>query len=175
MRRIAWIVMLAMGASLCLAGPAGAVDTKGPACANISSNNWIYTEVNVTVPTFVLELDTAKPTCRNATYTLSLTDANRNPITIAGGVFLDASTCPSIASGETGAGNVIAGDGVSTAVIFCWEYQGDPSTAPQTLYFVTNSAIKSHVADVGPDPNLPPADAALCTPDSCSSGGHQFG
>ena len=175
MRRIAWIVMLATGASLCLAGPAGAVDTKGPACANISSNNWIYTEVNVTVPTFVLELDTAKPTCRNATYTLSLTDANRNPITIPGGVFVDASTCPSIASGETGAGNVIAGDGVSTAVIFCWEYQGDPSTAPQTLYFDTMSGKTNHVADYGPDLGLPPADVTLCTPDSCSSGGHQFG
>jgi len=175
MKRMGWVLVAAAGLSLWTAGPAGAVDTKGPPCANISSNNWVYTSVNVAYPTFVLELDSAKPTCRNATYTVYLTDADRNPISIPGGVFLDASACPSIGSGATGPGNAIQGDGVSTAVIFCWEYQGDPSTAPQVLYFYTTSSIRKHVADVGPDPNLPPADVTLCTPDSCSSGGHQFG
>src|ERR1041384_4807776 len=102
MRRFAWIAMVAVGLSAWMDGPAGAVDTKGPACANISSNNWVYTEVNVANPTFLLELDTAKPTCRQATYSAQLTDANRNPISIPGGEFVDASTCPSIASGATG-------------------------------------------------------------------------
>ena len=146
MKRFFALLAVGAAAAAALAVPSGAVDTKGPACANIVFGDGGYT-LSTAPPSLLFGFDLDSPSCATVTYTLQIYDSE--------GTTLLATHTISGVSGATG---------------FDFSQTFDEATADPDgvcLVGITSLGGGRHVADRAPD-----VGCALLPPDS--SGGIGF-
>ena len=122
------IALLAVGAAVAavLAVPSGAVDTKGPSCANIVFGDGGYTLLT-SPPSLAFHFDLASPSCAAVTYTLEIYD-------LSSGTLLTTET--------------ISGVSGSSSLSFSETFTG---VAPAGVCLVGTTSLGRHVADRAPD------------------------
>jgi hypothetical protein len=122
------IALLAVGAAVAavLAVPSGAVDTKGPPCADVVFGDGGYTLLT-SPPSLTFHFDLASPSCAAVTYTLEIYD-------LSGTTLLATET--------------ISGVSGSTSVNFSHTFSG---VAPAGVCLVGTTSLGRHVADRAPD------------------------
>jgi hypothetical protein len=127
MRKIAFVLWIALVASVLSFTPAGAAgDTKGPACANIVDGGGFWDGNTLT-----FEFTLAKPACRTVTYTLyATTDPD-------GGTVYSTSTYTVDDQGR---------------LIFTLAVPDpDPTTECDLVYVYGTTSLHRHIADRAPD------------------------
>jgi hypothetical protein len=120
-----FLALLAVGAAVAaaLAVPSGAVDTKGPPCADITFGDGSYI-----APSLDWRVELAAPSCAFVTYTIYIYD-------VSGQTLLATETISGV-SGETSLnfGHTLSGTNV-----------------PAVVCLVGETSIARHVADRAPD------------------------
>jgi hypothetical protein len=145
------IALLAVGAAVAavLAVPSGAVDTKGPPCADIVFGDGGYTSTPASLD---WHFDLAAPSCAFVTYTLKIYDST-------GTMLLATHTV----SGVKGA----------TSINFSQAFggPGQPAAQPDGVCLVGTTSIRAHVADWAPDGADLATEGDECVPIVPDSGG----
>lgn len=150
MRVKRFLALLAVGAAVTASLPvsAGAVDTQGPACADITFGDGGYSFFATDPPSAVVDwrFDLAAPSCAGVTYTLYVYD-------LAGETLIGTETVSGV-SGEL-------------SLFFSEAFVG-ATADPDGVCLVGTTSIGRHVADRAPDQNCAPV-----TPDGSGGVGFQ--
>lgn len=148
MKRFLALLAAGAAAAAALAVPSGAVDTKGPACADIVFGDGGFSFFATQPPSAVVDwrFDLAAPSCAGVTYTLSVYD-------LAGERLLGTETV----SGVSGA----------SSLNFSEAFVG-AAADPAGVCLVGTTSIARHVADRAPDQSCAPI-----TPDGSGGVGFQ--
>jgi len=145
------IALLTVGAAVAavLAVPSGAVDTKGPPCANIVFGDGGYTSTPASLD---WHFDLAAPSCAFVTYTLEIYDSTGTTLL---------------------ATHTVSGDKVATSISFSQAFggPGEPAAQPQGVCLVVTTSIRGHVADWAPDGAEVASEDDGCVPIVPDSGG----
>lgn len=143
MKRFLALLVVAAAAAAALAVPSGAVDTKGPPCANIASGTGGYT---VSPPDLLFFVTLEEPSCAAVTYTLEIYDST--------GTTLLATQTISGVSGQT-------------TLTFHETFEGTTAD-PDGVCVVGTTSLGRHVADRAPD-----VGCSFIAPDSSGGVGFQ--
>jgi hypothetical protein len=145
------VALLAVGAAVAavLAVPSGAVDTKGPPCANVVFGDGGYSSAPASLD---WRFDLAAPSCAFVTYTLYIFDSQ--------GTTLLATRTVSGITGETSINFSQAFGG-----------PGEPAAQPDGVCLVGTTSIRAHVADWAPDGAELAPEGEACVPIVPDSGG----
>lgn len=144
------IALLAVGAAVAavLAVPSGAVDTKGPPCADVVFGDGGYTSTPASLD---WRFDLAAPSCAFVTYTLYIYNSEGTTLL---------------------ATDTVSGNG-ETSINFSQAFggPGEPAAQPQGVCLVGTTSIRGHVADWAPDGAEVASGGDGCVPIVPDSGG----
>lgn len=148
MKRFLALLAVGAAAAAALAVPSGAVDTKGPPCADIVFGDGGYA-FSATPPSLDWRFDLASPSCAAVTYTLYIYDSEGQTL-LATKTISDVKGAPSLSFSQTFNG------------------PGEPAADPDGVCLVGTTSLGSHVADRAPD-----TSCAFIAPDSSGGVGFQ--